>query len=408
MKRHLNILVAFFIFVWKPKSIFMRKFLPFVLTLLIVSGCASSEKLLQQGNYAQSITKAIRKLSNNPNDSEQISVLKKAYKLANQQDLDAIKQMSVNEAPQYAPKIYNHYLKLYQRQNQIQRLPDAILRRIGFRYTDYNTLLSQSKENAAQYYHNEGQHLLDNGDLFDARKAYSFFLREKHLFPNDQKINEKIDEALEMGTTHILLRLQNSTGQELPPSFFDVLSGMNPDVLGSHWVSIDFNPVKNRNYQYLLNLNVAMVNLAPEQINRNTYVVKRKIQDGMKYERDNRGNIKRDTLGNPIEIPNYKIIRCTVTKIVLVKHTSVMAYAGIYNNTSGRDVRSENLGSQYTFHYAYGKARGNLKALDKPTRALISRGPVPFPGYQRLLIENARILKDKLEYFLRANRNLFP
>ncbi|MBN2615178.1 MAG: hypothetical protein JXR71_05750 [Bacteroidales bacterium] len=79
----------------------------------------------------------------------------------------------------------------------------------------------------------------------------------------------------------------------------------------------------------------------------------------------------------------------------------------ILNNASGRPAQVQKIQSQYVFRYQYGIARGNSKALNKQTRALVSRGPIPFPDYGRILYENGRILKDKTVYFLRANRNVF-
>ncbi|MBN2639188.1 MAG: hypothetical protein JXR65_08905 [Bacteroidales bacterium] len=385
----------------------MKKLLPFVLMTIFLAGCKSSEKLLQQGDYDQAINKSFKKVVSNPSDSKQISILRKSLKLANQQDLDAIKQLQNDGNPASEPIIYKHYLSLDQRQNLIQRLPDQVLRHIGFKHTDFNSAISHSKKAAALYYHNEAVNLLETHDIYNARKAYYLLQSEASLTPGAPGLSEMIKEARDAGTIHVIFEVQNSSGQEIPPAITEKLYQMNPNVIDRNWTLFDTYPVKNRSYQYFVKLDINMIQVSPQQINRNTFEEKKKIADGWQYVLDRRGNVKKDSAGNDIKIPKYKIIRCQVTQVTLVQESSVISTIGIYNNATGRPVKVQNMQSHFVFNYRYGKARGNLKALDKQSLEMVSRGPMPFPDYPQLLIENLRVLKEKTEYFLRTNRNLF-
>lgn len=385
----------------------MRKFLPLFLILAFLSGCVSSEKLLQQGNYRQAIDRAFKKVGSNPKDTKQIAVLKKALKLANQQDLDAIKQLQLDGNRASTPQIYQHYLLLDQRQQKIHRLPDNILHKINFKHIDYNLVLAESKKAAADYYHGEASRLLATNEMYNARKAYYFLKDEQKLYPNTPGIDELLSRALDAGTVHILFEVDNASGQDLPQAFTDELYRINPGSISQNWTQLDSYPVKNRFYQYLAKLNISMINIGPQQINRRSFEEQKKIPDGWNYVLDKRGNVKKDSLGNDIKVPKFKIIRCRVTEVVQMQASNVQGTIGIYNNASGRPLQVQNIQSQFVFRYRYGMARGNRNALDKRTLDLISREPVPFPDYVHILYENGKILQGKTEYFLRSNRNIF-
>lgn len=385
----------------------MKKLLPFVIIVILLSGCKSSEKLLQQGNYYQALDKSFKKVASNPNDSKQLNILKKSLNLANQQDLDAIKQLRGEGLPASQPSIYKHYQALNQRQNKIQRLPDQVLRRIHFKYVDYNNDIIQSKKAAARYYHNEALKLLNTNDIYNARKAYYFLKDEARLYPGTPGLNEMINEARDAGTIHVIFDVRNNSGQELPAAIIEKLYQINPNVINSNWIHFDTNPVKNRSYQYFVKLDINTIQIFPQQINRNTFQEKRKVSDGWKYVLDSRGNVKKDSLGNDIKVPKYKIIRCQVTQVTLIQESAVTGTIGIYNNATGSPVLLQNIQSHFVFRYQYGIARGNLNALNKQTLELVSRNPVPFPDYLQLLMENTRILRQKTEYFLQMNRNQF-
>ncbi|MBN2615177.1 MAG: hypothetical protein JXR71_05745 [Bacteroidales bacterium] len=241
----------------------MRKILPIILILTFFTGCVSSEKLLQQGNYQQAIDKAFKKVGANPKDSKQIAVLRKALKLADQQDMDAIKQLQLDGNQASSPRIYRHYLLLKQRQEKIQRLPDVVLHKINFKPIDYNLILAESKKAAADYYHNEALRLLATQDMYDARKAYYLLKEEKNLFPGTPEIDNQLTEALDAGTVHVLFEVENASSQELPQAFTDELYRINPGSINQNWIQLDTYPVKNRFYQYLVKLSIMRIHIGP-------------------------------------------------------------------------------------------------------------------------------------------------
>ena len=70
----------------------MKKAIPFVLILtIIMSGCGSSKKQLEKGNYDAAIDKSVKQLRKDRKDSKQIEILQSAYKIANDQDNERVR-----------------------------------------------------------------------------------------------------------------------------------------------------------------------------------------------------------------------------------------------------------------------------------------------------------------------------
>ncbi len=67
--------------------------------LLLVMSCSSPEKLLQKGNYDALIEKSVKNLIKKPDSEEDANMLDKAYKLANDRDLERIKYLKMEGNP---------------------------------------------------------------------------------------------------------------------------------------------------------------------------------------------------------------------------------------------------------------------------------------------------------------------
>ena len=67
----------------------MKRIVPLIFILtIILSGCGSSKKQLEKGNYDAAIQKAVKNLRKDPKDVKQIDILSQAYKVSNEQSAD--------------------------------------------------------------------------------------------------------------------------------------------------------------------------------------------------------------------------------------------------------------------------------------------------------------------------------
>lgn len=89
--------------------------------VFVFTSCTSSKKNLQKGNYDAIITHSIKKLIKNPDANKQAVLLDKAFLLANERDLEAINYLKLEGQAGSWEKIFQHYDRLKQRQNQLKR-----------------------------------------------------------------------------------------------------------------------------------------------------------------------------------------------------------------------------------------------------------------------------------------------
>ena len=65
----------------------MKKITTILLAVLFLTGCGSTTKKIQQGNYDAVIDKTVKKLIRNPN-ADDAAEMDRAYRLANERDLE--------------------------------------------------------------------------------------------------------------------------------------------------------------------------------------------------------------------------------------------------------------------------------------------------------------------------------
>jgi len=372
----------------------MQKLLILSLTVLFLTSCASSSKLLQEGRYDNAIEKAIKKIGKDPSDHAEIGVLRKASKLADKSDQDAIDELKLSGNPSIWEPVYHHYLQLNHRQEVLSRLPDVILAKINFKFRNYIPEIAQAKRKTADYFDAKGESLLKTGNRYNARSAWEYFQKEARLFPDTPGISKKIYAATQQGKTFVLFKVKNSSHQFLPNSFGRDLNKFNLSILNRQWLQIETQYNGNQVFDYVIVLNIKSIEVSPELIDRQAHVEKKTIEDGWKYVLDARGNVKKDSTGNDIKVKKYRMIRCKVTDVHLTKGAQLSGTLDYFDNHSRRLIKSRLISSQFAFDYRYANIQGNISAASASTLRLFKRGPVPFPTDQQMLYDASHELRN--------------
>src|SRR5665647_2880919 len=99
----------------------MKLRLGFPLLMIILIGCSSPEKLLQKGNYDAIVEKSVKNLIKNPTSEEDAVMLDKAYKLANNRDLERVKYLKMEGNPNTWDEMLSLYSNLKNRQTSVRR-----------------------------------------------------------------------------------------------------------------------------------------------------------------------------------------------------------------------------------------------------------------------------------------------
>jgi hypothetical protein len=117
----------------------MKKDIPFVFILtILMSGCGSSKKQLQRGNYDAAIEKSVKQLRKDPNDNKQIAILEDAFRIANEQDNERVRFLKMEGKPSNWDEIYLVYKRLYDRQSLVRTVTPLSVngRSVDFPFVD--------------------------------------------------------------------------------------------------------------------------------------------------------------------------------------------------------------------------------------------------------------------------------
>jgi len=391
----------------------MKKVLSLLIsTLLILTACNSSRKNLERGNYDEIISKSVKKLIKNPNSSKDAVLLDKAYKLANDRDLDAIKFLKLEGQPDNWDKILKHYATLKARQNSLKPVMPFKLngQLTNYKQIDYDAEIVNAKRKAAAYFYANGKRLLESGDKQLIRGAYTEFLKAKSYLPSLYlDIDDLIAKARYLGISRVVVEIQNKSQYNFPPAFMkQVLNGSLAN-LNSKWVQYYFQGDDEQiDFDYAALIKFVNVQVSPDELKTQDHVYKRKIADGFEYVLDARGNVKKDTAGNDIKRIKYQEVQCAVVKTIQHKEAILNGEVDFYDLHPQQElIAKKPFGATSAFHHVSARAIGDERALDAEVLQMIKRKKIPFPTDEDLIFSNATQVQEAIWRLLRDNQNLF-
>ncbi len=376
----------------------------FLTTVLLLSACTSSKKLLEKGQYDKAINKSAEKLRKKPNDTEELQVLKEAYRQANLFDKERIGFLEAERRDENWLEIYFLYSQLENRQDVIRSLPTSL--RSQFTLVDYDQEIIESKKSAAEAMYQQGLEYLDRGDRQSARQAYREFREVKNLYADYKDVNRLLDEAQFLGTNFVLLQIENNSDKVLPEDFDTELRKIGLGELNTQWVQYETYPDSSMRYDYNLVLNIREIAVSPEQVETRKYTETKEIQDGMKYVLDQNGNVKKDSLGNDIKEPNMVTIAADVTESIQRKSALVGGSLDYIDRRTNQLVKTEQISVEAVFEHFSAVAAGNEEALSDETFQKVGSRPAPFPSNEAMLMDAAEHLKDRAKAIIYRNRDL--
>ncbi len=373
-----------------------------MLSATLVLGCASSEKLLQRGQYDKAINKSIKKLKKKPGKEKELNVLKEAYSKANGFDLDQISFLEKEGRAENYVEIYSLYQRLDNRQDRLKTLPSQLLNQ--FEIVDYDDELIASKEQAAEVSYQNGLEYLARGDRESARMAYYEFDRVRSLYNDYKDVDTKIEEARFQGTNQVLYVIENNSEVLLPERFDEELRKIALSDLNGQWIRYSVYEDENIEYDYFIVLDIKEIAVSPERVDRETKTESKEIQDGMKYVLDERGNVKKDSLGNDIREPNMITVTAEVTETRQWKEGVVAGSIDYIDLRTDQLVKTENISVTTLFEHFSGSFSGDERALSDESEEMIGVGMVDFPPTELMLLDAADLLKEKSKDIIYRNK----
>jgi hypothetical protein len=359
-----------------------RVFSAFFILLFILSGCGSSKKSLQRGNYDAAIIQAVNQLRRNPRDEKQAEILAQSYRVANDQDNERIRMLKLEGRANGWDEIYIMYRALNDRQALVKTVAPINLkgRTVDFPYVDYVPEMVAAKKKAAEFYYAHGEELMKNNMKDSYRQAWTEFVRARDYVGDYPGVDQKIMDCKYLGMSRVLVSLKNNSIIKFPQEFEQDLLALDLPSLNSEWVEYHTqNLGGDTQYDYLVNVTVRNVAVSPDQQIQRDSVIKRDIEDGFTYVLDKKGNVMKDTLGNDIKQKKYKTVQCALVETIQTKACQITGEVEVIQLNPNRTVKKDPIGAQSHFENVSSRALGDLQALNQQQLARTKTSIVPFP-----------------------------
>jgi len=386
----------------------MKRILPvFFILVIVLSGCGSSKKQLEKGNYDAAIEKSVKQLRKDPTDKKQIAVLESAYKIANDQDNERVRFLKMEGKANSWDEIYQVYKRLSDRQSLVRTvtpLHDGG-RTVEFTYVDYMQDMVAAKRKAADFYYAHGIELMKSNIKESYRQAYYEFVRAKDYVGDYEGIDTKIIDARYKGISKVFVSIQNTSMLKFPKEFEDDLLSLDLPRLNSEWVEYHTQNLNDKTeYDYFVNVDIKNIAVGENQTIPIDSVFKKDIADGFSYVLDKKGNVMKDTLGNDIKQKKYKTVQCALAETIQRKSCRIDGDIEIIQMNPSKTLKKDPIGAQSNFENISSRALGDLQALNKQQIERTKTQIVPFPTDIEMVVRCSESLKRAINGAMQNNR----
>jgi hypothetical protein len=385
----------------------MRSIFVLWIVLLVFTNCRTSTHYLKHAQFESAVYKSVSKLRKKPTKTKEINVLREAFAKANQADMERINFLRTSGEPDVWDNIFSRYNALKNRQQQVKTLPTNVLNAINFVPVNYDEEVITAKRKAAEYFYAHAAQLLEKNNKQNARLAYNELLKVKQYYSDYRDTDAKLQEALLIGRSNILFKIQNQSNILVPQNFEQELLKISMQDMNTLWMNYDTKPVDQLDYDYSIQLNLKEIAVSPEQVREESYVDQKEITDGFKYKLDAKGNVMKDSAGNDIKIPIIKIITCKMVITKQHKSAIIKGTLDYVNNHTGQLIKTDPLIAETFFENDAATPYGDLNALSSASRNLLNTGHfIPFPSNPDMIMQAATRLKDMTKSLIWNNKNI--
>jgi len=390
----------------------VRILIPLFLLAFLMSACRSAQKYVESGDYDNAIDLCVRKLKGKSKKKlEYVQGLELAFRKAQARDLSTIEQLKAENRPELWERIHNKHLDIRNRQNKVIPLTPLVAKnghRAQFQLVDIATMERNSREKAAEYLYDQAVTLVDRaerGDKMAARKAHGLLIDlQKRYYPNYRDKDVLLAKARDLGTSYVVFEVKNQSGKLLPRGFAERLLAFDKRGLDSEWREFSFEEKPGLHYDYKAVYKVRDIDISPERMQERSYIDEKKIQDGWDYVLDQRGNVKKDTLGNDLKTPRMVFIRAEILEMHQTKAARIAGSVEIHDAKNSSLLETCELATEVVFENYASTFRGDERALSQDSKNRMGNRPLPFPQDEDMLVQAAERLKPDVKEELRRSR----
>jgi hypothetical protein len=385
-----------------------RTFAIVFVSALLLAGCGSAKKQLESGNYDAAINKAVTELRKNPRSSKDIETLERAMDIALEQDNERIRFLKVEGRANAWDEIYLIYKKMSDRQSMVRTVTPIEYegRTIQWPYVDYMQGMVEAKKKAADFYYAHGRELMENGTKDSYRQAYNEFVRAtEYVGDGYEGIDQMMQEARYLGISRVYVTVKNYSSVNFPEDFVQELLALDLPRLNSEWVEYYTTiPQNDTQFDYLVNVNMRTVGVSPDRQFQRDTLVKRTVEDGFDYVKDERGNVMKDSLGNDIKVKKYKELQCALIRTFQIKECIMEGDVEMLSLYPEKTIKKEPIGATSNFEHVSARAIGDENALSDDQKRMLKSEVIEFPTDLDMVIMCTENLKTAIRGFMETNK----
>jgi hypothetical protein len=385
-----------------------RTFAIVFVSALLLAGCGSAKKQLESGNYDAAINKAVTELRKNPKSSKDIETLERAMDIALEQDNERIRFLKMEGRANAWDEIYLIYKKMSDRQSMVRTVTPIEYegRTIQWPYVDYMQEMVEAKKKAADFYYAHGQELMGNGTKDSYRQAYNEFVRAtEYVGDGYEGIDQLMQEARYLGISRVYVTVKNYSSVNFPGEFEQELLALDLPRLNSEWVEYyTAIPQNDTQFDYLVNVNMRTVGVSPDRQFQRDTLVKRTVEDGFDYVKDERGNVMKDSLGNDIKVKKYKELQCALIRTFQIKECLIDGDVEMLALSPEKTIKKEPIGATSNFEHVSARAIGDENALSDEQKKMLKSEVIEFPTDLDMVIMCTENLKRAIRGFMETNK----
>jgi hypothetical protein len=391
----------------------MRKITLLLSILLLIYSCGvkKTQSLLSDGDYDNAINRAVDALRTKKDakgKQDYVYLLEEAFAKAKDRDLRNIDMLAKDANPANLERIYNDYLQLNNRQERIRPLLPLQLLKEGrnayFPFDNYSDQIINSKNALSKYLYDNAAKLLKSNNKMDFRKSYDDLGYLESINPGYKDVKNLMNQAQQKGTDFVSVYTKNETNMVIPVRLQNDLLDFSTFGLNDKWTVYHSNKQKGINYDYGLIVNFRQINISPEQIKEKEFIKEKQIKDGVKTLLDPRGNVIKDSLGNPIKVDNFKTIRVDIYEFKQFKSCQVTAKVDYIDFRTNQLIEAFPIASEFVFENIYSTYNGDKNACDDSYMPYFSKRAVAFPSNDQMVYDSGEDLKAKLKDIIVRNR----
>lgn len=392
----------------------MKKITFLIVFISFIYACSTAkyaQEATNRGNYEEAIELSIKKLASNKTkkrNQPHITILKNAFEKATSRDLSRIKFLKKDRNPENLEEIFGIYNDLKTRQEKIKPLLPLKYIDTGkeevFNFTNYDKNIIMAKNNLSEYLYVKAKSVFQSKNKLDYRFAHKEFTYLDEINPNYKDVRSLMSKCHQIGTDFIFVSLKNKTDKVIPARLEDDLLNFEAYHLNDFWTVYHNKKQANLKYDFTLELMFRDIMISPEHVYEKEFVKEKQIKSGFKYVKDDKGIIKKDSLGNKITVDNFTTVQCNFYRFTQTKSVQVIGQVRYLDNVNKQLLESFPLQSEFIFEHSYATSDGDRRALDESFINMLTMRSVPFPSNEQMIYDVGKNIKRKLKAIVRNNK----